>query len=122
MQSFQSIQNWRDEFLYYADVGDKDAFPFVLIGNKLDIEPERREVTEEVVLDWCNENGHLPFIQTSAKEATNVQLAFTSALHRWNKLEAKLEKPYSPQTINLNEGSLERSRSHEERQSCCLTL
>jgi len=109
---------WREEFLYYADVSDKDSFPFVVLGNKVDIEPEKREVAYETVLDWCSANGNLPYIETSAKEATNVQLAFISALERWTKLDSRQEKPYTGQTVNLNNRA-EHGSARPPAQSCC---
>jgi len=119
-QSFQNVVTWREEFLYYADVSDKDTFPFVLIGNKVDLEGEKKEVGEEGVMEWCAQNGNLPYIQTSAKEATNVQLAFISALQRWKNMEAKVDKPYTqPRTLNLNSHNQEPMNRLPE--PCCLS-
>ncbi|CAG7827015.1 unnamed protein product [Allacma fusca] len=117
--SFQSLLNWRDEFLYYADVPNKSSFPFIVIGNKVDIEPESREVAYETALDWCAANGNLPYVETSAKEATNIQEAFTSAVERWVKLDAKIEKPYTGQTVNL---SARQQMAESEHRSCCFEL
>ncbi|XP_049626855.1 ras-related protein Rab-9A-like [Suncus etruscus] len=36
-QSFQNLNNWKKEFIYYADVKEPDSFPFVILGNKVDI-------------------------------------------------------------------------------------
>jgi len=35
--SFQSLDSWRDEFLIQASPRDPDNFPFVVIGNKIDL-------------------------------------------------------------------------------------
>lgn len=35
---------WRDEFLVQASPRDPESFPFVLLGNKIDIEESRRMV------------------------------------------------------------------------------
>jgi len=121
-QSFQNLVNWREEFLYYADVSDKDNFPFIVIGKKVDIEPEKRELAYETVMDWCGANGNMPYVETSAKEATNVQHAFISALERWTKLESRQEKPYTGQTVNLsNRGTEPSSSRRTESQFCCFT-
>lgn len=33
--SFQNLANWREEFLYYADISDKTNFPFLVIGRNV---------------------------------------------------------------------------------------
>ena len=40
--SFRSLDSWRDEFLIQASPRDPDHFPFVVIGNKIDL--DSREV------------------------------------------------------------------------------
>ena len=40
-ESFLNLTTWVNEFLTYADVGDEEYFPFVVIGNKVDKEPVR---------------------------------------------------------------------------------
>ena len=41
-QSFQNIAMWKKEFLYYADVKDPENFPFVVLGNKIDLASGRK--------------------------------------------------------------------------------
>lgn len=36
--SFKSLDSWRDEFLIQASPRDPENFPFVVLGNKLDLE------------------------------------------------------------------------------------
>ncbi|KVH92934.1 Small GTPase superfamily [Cynara cardunculus var. scolymus] len=56
MKSFDSLNNWREEFLIQASPSDPENFPFVLLGNKID--------------------GNIPYFETSAKEGINVEAAF----------------------------------------------
>jgi Ras-related protein Rab-7A len=35
-KSFESLETWREEFLIHANPRDPDAFPFVVLGNKID--------------------------------------------------------------------------------------
>lgn len=80
-QSFQNITMWRKEFLYYADVKDPEGFPFVVIGNKCDLEAER-VVSNNDARQWCQDNGGLPYFDTSAKDARNVDVAFKEAIRK----------------------------------------
>uniref|UniRef100_A0A1I8GZA3 RAB7A, member RAS oncogene family n=1 Tax=Macrostomum lignano TaxID=282301 RepID=A0A1I8GZA3_9PLAT len=43
--SFKTLDSWRDEFLIQASPRDPDNFPFVLVGNKIDL--ENRGVTKK---------------------------------------------------------------------------
>lgn len=36
--SFKSLDSWRDEFLIQASPRDPENFPFIVIGNKVDLE------------------------------------------------------------------------------------
>lgn len=112
--SFRNLALWRNEFLYYADVKEGTTFPFIVVGNKVDMAAEQREVTEEETQAWCEENGNPPFVETSAKDATNVEQAFSLAVESWAKLEAKLDRPYIGETVDL------RRQQPEQRSSCCL--
>ena len=36
--TFKSLDSWRDEFLIQASPRDPENFPFVVLGNKIDLE------------------------------------------------------------------------------------
>eukprot|EP01126_Amoeba_proteus_P037081 TRINITY_DN3800_c0_g1_i5.p1 TRINITY_DN3800_c0_g1~~TRINITY_DN3800_c0_g1_i5.p1 ORF type:complete len:125 (+),score=22.18 TRINITY_DN3800_c0_g1_i5:719-1093(+) len=52
---------------------DQSCF-FSLLANKID--SESRVVSEKQAKEWCGSKGNLPLIQTSAKNASNVEEAF----------------------------------------------
>jgi Ras-related protein Rab-7A len=39
--SFKSVGNWKKEFLGNSELNDVENFPFLVIGNKIDLEDER---------------------------------------------------------------------------------
>ena len=43
---------WRDEFLIAAAPTDPLNFPFVIMGNKVDLAESDRKVTKEEVEEW----------------------------------------------------------------------
>ena len=102
IHSFKNLDVWYKEFLHYADVQDFDNFPFLIIGNKSDIEDNMREITEAEAKDWCSNHGDLPYLETSAKTASNVTEAFSIAVQRWVEMESKMERPVITGTIDLN--------------------
>lgn len=103
-KSFEQLNSWRDEFLSQASPRDPDNFPFVVIGNKIDREAERR-VPKAKATQWCKSKGSksIPHYETSAKDAIKVEAAFLEAaqmaLHQESTAEADV---YIPDTINLS--------------------
>ncbi|OAX34828.1 hypothetical protein K503DRAFT_851481 [Rhizopogon vinicolor AM-OR11-026] len=89
-KSFENLNNWRDEFLIQASPHDAERFPFVVLGNKIDVDESRRQVTQKRVLAWCQSKGNIPYFETSAKEAVNVQEAF--AVVARNALQQEAEE------------------------------
>ncbi|PPD97991.1 hypothetical protein GOBAR_DD04988 [Gossypium barbadense] len=60
-----------------ADPSDPESFPFIVIGNKIDIDGgNSRMVSEKKARDWCASKGNIPYFETSAKEDYNVDEAF----------------------------------------------
>ncbi len=75
-KSFETVTNWREEFLLQAAPTDPTSFPFVLIGNKVDKERDERKVTTQKATQWCKMNGNIPYFEASAKESINVKEIF----------------------------------------------
>jgi len=73
--SFKALDSWRDEFLIQASPRDPENFPFVVLGNKVDLE-DKRNISAKRAQQWCAGKGDVPYFETSAKEALNIELAF----------------------------------------------
>jgi len=69
--SFQATQEFREQILRVK--GD-DTVPFVLVGNKSDLE-ERRKISRET-LEGKAAQWNVPYIETSAKTRSNVDRIF----------------------------------------------
>jgi Ras-related protein Rab-7A len=52
-----------------------ESFPFIIVGNKIDL-VDQRKVSKEKALQWCKNFGNLEYFEVSAKDATNVEVAF----------------------------------------------
>ncbi|KAJ3247203.1 hypothetical protein HDU78_005010 [Chytriomyces hyalinus] len=90
-KSFDQLDSWRDEFLLQASPRDPDNFPFVVLGNKVDLEESRRQVSQKRALAWCQQKGKIPYFETSAKEAINVDMAFQTMAKNALDQEADVE-------------------------------
>ena len=101
--SFENLNSWRTEFLSQANPPDPDNFSFVVIGNKVDKEAERR-VPKSKATQWCKSKGPKPisYFETSAKEATKVEAAFLEAAQMALQQETPESQIFIPETINLS--------------------
>lgn len=69
-RSFDHAENWLTELRQFAD----NNVVILLVGNKTDL-VDKREVRKEDAAQYAKQNN-LAFIETSALESINVDLAF----------------------------------------------
>eukprot|EP00245_Coleochaete_scutata_P017286 TRINITY_DN8412_c0_g1_i1.p1 TRINITY_DN8412_c0_g1~~TRINITY_DN8412_c0_g1_i1.p1 ORF type:complete len:206 (-),score=45.78 TRINITY_DN8412_c0_g1_i1:626-1243(-) len=102
MKSFDNLDNWRDEFLIQSSPSDPETFPFVVLGNKVDVDGgNSRVVSEKKAKSWCAAKGSIPYFETSAKEDFNVDHAFQCIAKNALKNETE-EEIYLPDTIDVH--------------------
>jgi len=74
-KSFASLDYYRDEFLVQTSAREANDFPFMLLGNKMDL-ASNRQVSVKKAKTWCEENNDIPYFEVSAKDGINVDEAF----------------------------------------------
>lgn len=101
--TFKSLDSWRDEFLIQASPRDPENFPFIVIGNKID--QENRAVSSKRAQAWCQSKNNIPYFETSAKEAVNVESAFITVARNGLAQESEVElyRNDFPDRITLND-------------------
>lgn len=52
-----------------------------MIGNKIDVEENKRMISGKRAMTFCGSKGNIPYFETSAKEAVNVEQAFEGEIH-----------------------------------------
>ncbi|MCI4389991.1 hypothetical protein PGIGA_G00117380 [Pangasianodon gigas] len=113
--TFKTLDSWRDEFLIQASPRDPENFPFVVLGNKIDL--ENRQVTTKRAQAWCQSKNNIPYFETSAKEAINVEQAFQTIARNALKQETEVELYNEfPEPIKLDRN--ERAKPSAESCSC----
>ena len=70
-ESFEIVQDWITDVCSYCPSGVK----LMIVGNKIDLEMENREVSYEEGKQYANERGY-EFFETSAKLGVKVESAF----------------------------------------------
>ena len=73
--SFDHLLDWKQVFLTKSQPQNIDTFPFLVIGNKVDMEDQRKVTTVEG-RKFCEQNGRMIFFESSAKNNLNVENAF----------------------------------------------
>ncbi|CAG9327918.1 unnamed protein product [Blepharisma stoltei] len=74
-KSFENLKSLKEKILSLRNDKTDVNFPFIVVGNKVDREDERK-ISSEIARQWCRENGNIPFYETSAKEYINIDNAF----------------------------------------------
>jgi len=110
-KTFENLDSWRDEFLIQAQPRDPDNFPFVVLGNKIDLESQRVVSTKRSQA-WCQQKGNIPYFETSAKEAINVEQAFQTIAKNALKQDPDDGEIFVPEGINL-------TTTPEQKQDSC---
>lgn len=67
----------------------------MVLGNKLDLEAESRKVSSAQALSFCNENGEMLFLETSAKDNLNVEKAFKEVAQKVVEKQMKISNQAS---------------------------
>ncbi|XP_045547603.1 ras-related protein rab7 isoform X1 [Salmo salar] len=113
--TFKTLDSWRDEFLIQASPRDPENFPFVVLGNKIDL--ENRQVTTKRAQAWCQSKNNIPYFETSAKEAINVEQAFQTIARNALKQETEVELYNEfPEPIKLDRN--DRAKTSAEACTC----
>ncbi|CAI7993993.1 Ras-related protein rab7 [Geodia barretti] len=112
--SFKTLDSWRDEFLIQASPRDPENFPFVVLGNKVDL--ENRAVPTRRAQNWCESKNNIPYFETSAKEAINVEQAFQKIAK--DALAKENDDIYKPNVNPVPDIRLD-ANPQQKKKGCC---
>ena len=109
-ESFDSMPKWLTEVM---DVKNSESV-FALIGNKIDLENERK-ITKEQGEKFCKENNINEFMESSAKTGVNAQNIFIKAAQTlyedYIKYQQKAEQSGgNVDNTNMNYGQVQDNR------------
>ena len=98
-ESFNNVKQWLNEIDRYAN----ESVNKLLVGNKCDLEDKR--VVEEATAKAFAEEIGIPYIETSAKNATNVEEAFMTMAAEIKNRMAKIICYKSFSSTNISENT-----------------
>ncbi|XP_063703789.1 ras-related protein Rab-1A [Culicoides brevitarsis] len=109
-ESFNNVKQWLEEIERYAC----ENVNKLLVGNKCDLQA-KKVVDTATATEYANQLG-IPFLETSAKNATNVEQAFlTMAAEIKNRVGPSSAATGPAQSINITQGkNVEQSKG-----GCC---
>jgi len=108
MDSFNNVKQWLNEIDRYAN----ENVNKLLVGNKSDL-TSKKVVEYSVAKAFADEIG-IPFLETSAKNATNVEQAFMTMAGEIKNRMASQPTVAKPQGVALTQG-----KSVTQKSSCC---
>ena len=111
--SFQNIDNWRQEFLDQLNPPDPNTYPFILLGNKSDLKNDF-QVKQEEIDNYCAEHNNMPFFMTSAKDNINLEEAFNKVIDLAYDRSAKNDENFVPEVKNLKI-----TQEPKKKKKCC---
>ncbi|XP_056367132.1 ras-related protein Rab-7b isoform X2 [Oenanthe melanoleuca] len=110
-ESFEALDNWRDDFLDKVIPREQD-FPMVVLGNKIDLSD--RQVPKETASAWCKEKD-IPYFEVSAKNDINVAEAFETLAKQALSTYKGIFESYLTDSIKLTPND----KPKQPKQSCC---
>ncbi len=87
----KSLDNIAQQHEHICRVTDRDDPPMILVGNKTDLEADRRMSPDEARKLASTWDGDCPYIETSAKDDQMVEDAFHTLVRR--VIEDKKKRP-----------------------------
>ncbi|EHA99563.1 Ras-related protein Rab-25 [Heterocephalus glaber] len=116
-QTYAVVERWLKELYDHAEA----TIVVMLVGNKSDLSQAREVPTDEARM--FAENNGLLFLETSALDSTNVELAFETVL---KEIFAKVSKQRQNSTrsipITLGNAQAGQDPSPGEKRPCCINL
>ncbi|CAH1788735.1 unnamed protein product [Owenia fusiformis] len=104
-ESFQATAEFREQILR---VKNDENIPFLLVGNKADLE-EKRQVTLEEATTRAQQ-WNVPYVETSAKTRANVDKVFFDLMREIRAQKAEANKQTNGK----------KSKTKEKKRKCCI--
>ena len=113
MMSFKAISYWRDTLETRGYPVDGKTCPFVVVGNMIDVDVQKHEVSRDAAEEWCKAKK-FPLFECSAKSNDNVNTAFATVI----KLALQEQRRVSQYNVKQEKLRLERENAKTKSGWC----
>eukprot|EP00484_Ammonia_sp_Unknown_P030333 CAMPEP_0197034438 /NCGR_PEP_ID=MMETSP1384-20130603/12563_1 /TAXON_ID=29189 /ORGANISM="Ammonia sp." /LENGTH=216 /DNA_ID=CAMNT_0042464373 /DNA_START=28 /DNA_END=678 /DNA_ORIENTATION=+ len=123
--TFQKVESWRENFLNQAGVEKTNEFPFLLLGNKHDLN-SRRKVEESTAKQYAANNGMI-YYETSALNGKNIEIAIKNIASNASQMDtvpffsARVAQEMTIKHEDLEEAEEEQT-TPAQKTGCCELL
>ena len=100
--SFDQIDEWKRKFIQQSDIDKPNEYPFLLLGNKSDLNNNRVVLTDDAK-EYATNNRML-FYETSAKTGNNIDQAIESIAMAATKQPTV---PYCQEAVSVDEETMD---------------
>lgn len=101
-KTFYNLESWIDEFLINCNPRDPDNFPFMIIGNKMDLCNRGTMINDTIVQKFCN-TKNIKYFSVSVKDNMNINVSMNYLIDLLTKKNSINESPIEYHTININD-------------------
>ncbi|XP_072802479.1 ras-related protein Rab-25 isoform X1 [Vicugna pacos] len=116
-QTYAVVERWLKELYDHAEA----TIVVMLVGNKSDLSQAREVPTDEARM--FAENNGLLFLETSALDSTNVELAFETVLKEiFAKVSKQRQNSSRTSAVTLGSAQAGQELGPGEKRACCISL
>ena len=113
-KTFENVENWMNDLRKCSD----KKVTIILLGNKNDLENEREVKTEEG--EMFAKNNDMAFMETSALNGTNIDMAFKSLVEEvYNKCHKEFESVTNVEIMKGSIINLDDNQDDKPKSKCC---
>eukprot|EP00486_Rosalina_sp_Unknown_P005122 CAMPEP_0201571468 /NCGR_PEP_ID=MMETSP0190_2-20130828/14244_1 /ASSEMBLY_ACC=CAM_ASM_000263 /TAXON_ID=37353 /ORGANISM="Rosalina sp." /LENGTH=218 /DNA_ID=CAMNT_0047996147 /DNA_START=63 /DNA_END=719 /DNA_ORIENTATION=- len=123
--SFKNISQWKQDFIDNGSPNKPNEFPFILFGNKCDLPSNKKKVHSTEVENWIKQNGaNIPFYETSAKSATNIEQGFNTVASLAIKYNQSIDgdSGYKFKEVTFDDDFKKGGKARKKKDKCDCTL
>lgn len=88
LATFHNLNRWITELMNVENV-QRNGFPFIVVGNKEDVPPSKKEISRTKVENWCWENNCW-HVETSVTKYASIKQLFRIVFHLWKHQKVAL--------------------------------
>ena len=119
--SFDKIREWKNMF---NEIKSEEGIPTFLIRNKndLDVDPignELEDINEEIISKFSQDNNFTKYVQSSAKDNTNIDYIFQEISEMWYNSNKNKKKKQITKTLQDQKKKDEKLRKKQNGCDLC---